>query len=178
MPEEDAFEVLGLGPGASLADVRAARRRLAFESHPDRGGDPQRMQEINRAFERAVATLTGRTLRTPTPPPTPPAARSRPRPTRWVERDEPSFTIDVLPVEAFEALLIVAATLGEVLVDDPPYLLEAHLHDPAPCWCRLELLPEAGGSTVILTVAGVDAPAPPIEEVRDRWIDELNRLGS
>jgi hypothetical protein len=94
-----------------------------------------------------------------------------------VERDEPSFTIDVPPAEAFEALLVVAAILGEVLVDDAPYLLEAHLADPAPCWCRLELLPETGGTTVILTVAGVDAPPPPAEDVRDRWIDELNHLG-
>jgi hypothetical protein len=182
----DPFAVLGLTSGASLADVRAARRRLAFEAHPDRGGDPRRMQEINRAFERAVASLTGRTIRSraETTPPPAPAAPSRPargtrtdRGPRWVERDEPSFTIDVLPVEAFEALLIVAATLGEVLVDDPPYLLESHLHDPAPCWCRLELLPEAGGTTVIVTVGGVDVPPPPVEDVRDRWIDELNRLG-
>jgi hypothetical protein len=183
--DRDPFAVLGLPSEASLAEVRAARRRLAFEAHPDRGGDPQRMQEINRAFERAVATLTGRTLRsrpeTPRPPPSapsPPVRRPRPdRGPRWVERDEPSFTIDVLPGEAFELLLIVAAILGEVLVDDPPYLLEAHLHDPAPCWCRLELLPEAGGTTVIVTVAGVEAPPPPVEDVRDRWIDELNRLG-
>jgi hypothetical protein len=84
----------------------------------------------------------------------------------------------VLPVESFEALLVVAAVLGEVLVDDPPYLLEAHLHDPGPCWCRLELLPEAGGTTVIVTVAGIDAPPPPVEDVRDRWVAELNALGS
>jgi hypothetical protein len=182
----DPFAELGLRPGASLDDVRAARRRLAFDAHPDRGGDAQRMQQINRAFERAVAEVTGRTLRTARSPapssPTPTAARSpaprRPRPARWVERDEPSFTIDVLPVESFEALLVVAAVLGEVLVDDPPYLLEAHIHDPGPCWCRLELLPEAGGTTVIVTVAGIDAPPPPVEDVRDRWVAELNALGS
>jgi hypothetical protein len=195
--EGDPFAVLGLQPGASLAEVRAARRRLAFEEHPDRGGDARRMQEINRAFERVVASLTGRTVRpgsgsgtpeaspgpTPAPPPAPAPSAQRdrgrtPRGPRWVERDEPSFTIDVLPVEAFEVLLIVAATLGEVLVDDPPYLLDAHLLDPAPCWCRLGLLPDAGGTTVIVTVAGIDSPPPPVEDVRDRWIDELNALGS
>jgi hypothetical protein len=174
--DDDAFAVLGLAQGASLAEVRAARRRLAFESHPDRGGDAQRMQEINRAFERAVAALTGRTLRPVPPAPSPAASPPRRRPLQWIERDEPSFTIDVLPADAFEALLIVAAILGEALVEDPPYLLEAHLHDPAPCWCRLELLPEAGGSTVILTVAGIDGPAPAAEDVRDRWIAELNQL--
>ena len=69
-----------------------------------------------------------------------------------VEQDAPSFTVDALPVETFEALLVVAAWIGEVLDDDPPYVLECHLHEPAPCWCRLDLVPDAGGSTVSLTV--------------------------
>ena len=85
------------------------------------------------------------------PPAPPPGAGARPRPIpagpRRVQRDEPSFVIEALPAEAFEALLVVASWMGEVIVDDPPYLLEAHLYDPAECWCRLELLPEAGGST-------------------------------
>ena len=58
-----------------------------------------------------------------------------------VERDEPSFVIEVLPAEAFEALLVVANWMGEVMVDDLPYMLEAHLYEPDECWCRLELLP-------------------------------------
>jgi hypothetical protein len=96
---------------------------------------------------------------------------------RGLQHDSPSFTIDVLPVEAFEALLVVASWMGEVLVDDPPYLLEAFLHDPAPCWCRLDLVPDAGATTVSLMVAGVDdAPTPDPESVRDEWVANLNRL--
>ncbi len=60
----------------------------------------------------------------------------------------------------------------------PPYLLEVHLHDPAPCWCRLELVPEAGGTIVSLTVAGVAGEAPTADEVRDLWVASLNTLGS
>jgi hypothetical protein len=94
----------------------------------------------------------------------------------YVERDEPSFTIDVLPVEAFEALSVVACRLGEVLLEDPPYLLDVLVATP-PCWCRLELLPEAGGTTVMLTVGGVHGmPHPAVEDIRDRWIDGLNSL--
>ena len=63
--------------------------------------------------------------------------------------DTPSFTIDVLPVDAFEALLVVCSWMGEMLVDDPPYVLEAFLHDPEPCWCRLDLVPDAGATTVL-----------------------------
>ena len=85
-----------------------------------------------------------------------------------MQHDAPSFTIDSLPVEAFEALLVVTSWIGEVLVDDPPYVLEVHLDEPSPCWCRLDLVPDAGSSTVSLTVASIDGtPAPDIEEVRD-----------
>jgi hypothetical protein len=113
--------------------------------------------------------------------PAPEAPPSRPAPSPGgrprVERDEPSFVIEALPAEAFEALLVVASWMGEVLVDDPPYLLEAHLYEPGECWCRLELLPEAGASTVMLTVAGIEGVAPPVEAVRDLWIANLNALG-
>lgn len=91
--------------------------------------------------------------------------------------DEWSFVVEALPAEAFEALLVVASWVGEVLVDDPPYLLEVHLHDPSPCWCRLTLVPDAGSSTVSLVVAQVgDMPPPPVEAVRDMWVELINRL--
>ena len=90
----------------------------------------------------------------------------------------PSFVIEALPAEAHEALLVVASWIGEVLVDDPPYLLEVHLTEPAPCWCRLDLVPDAGSSTVSLTVAPVEATgAPHVDLVRDVWVANLNRLG-
>ncbi len=178
----DPFAVLGLTWDATLDDVRAARRALAREVHPDHGGDGVRMQEVNAAFDAAVGHLTGRRpLVDPAPAPTSPAAappRHRPRSPRFrIERDSPSFTIDALPAEAFEALLVVTSWIGEVLVDDPPYLLEVHLTDPVPCWCRLDLVPDAGGSTVSLTVASPDGgPAPDAESVRDVWVANLNRL--
>ena len=186
--EADPWAVLGLSASATLDDVRAARRRLAKERHPDHGGDPDAMRELNTAFDRAVRTILHPVSGAAAPGspgtdpgtvrgarPTAPPRRERPR--SPVEYDTPSFTVDVLPVDAFEALLIVAGWIGEVLVDDPPYLLDVHLHDPSPCWCRLELLPEAGGTTVNLTVASVGRDlAPPVEEVRDVWVEQLNRL--
>lgn len=163
----DPFAVLGVSPDATLEEVRVARRRLAHRAHPDHGGDEARMREINLAFDQAVkAILRPR-------PVVPPVAAPRPAPTRQraasVQYDAPSFTIDVLPAEAFEALLVVASRLGEVLVDDPPYLLDVEIREPS-CWCRLELLPEAGGSSVSLTVAA----AVDVEVIRDLWIDALN----
>lgn len=96
-----------------------------------------------------------------------------------MQQDVPSFVIDALPAEAFEALLVVTSWIGEVLVDDPPYVLEVHLREPAECWCRLDLVPDAGASTVSLTVAAIDgSPAPLLDDVRDVWVQQLNLPGA
>ena len=186
----DPFALLGVPRSADVETLRAARRRLALDEHPDRGGSAARMQAINVAFDEAMTlVLADRAAPPDQPAPSTPTAPSQPpsesgpdprqfRPGGRVQRDDPSFVIEALPAEAFEALLIVANWMGEVMVDDPPYLLEAHLYDPAECWCRLELLPEAGASTVMLTVAAAEGGAPPIEAVRDRWIENLNQLGT
>jgi hypothetical protein len=195
---DDPFAVLGLGRDASLAEIRAARRRLALVHHPDRDagqGLPspssgEEMRRINAAFDAAVAHATGRrplapagSGGAPTPAsaasPAPAKGRTQRPAQRWrgVQHDAPSFTIDVLPVEAFEALLVVTSWIGEVLVDEPPYLLDVHVFEPA-CWCRLELVPDAGGTTVSLAVASPDdGAAPDVEVVRDLWVDQLNQLG-
>ena len=195
---EDPFSVLGLAHDATLTEVRDARRRLARTLHPDvqpaGEADPAAMQRVNAAFDACVAHVTGRRrVEQPAPQrrtsPTPgasaaaaadpaPAESARYRQVRGIEVDAPSFTIDALPAEAFEALLVVAATIGDVIDDDPPYVLECLLADPVSCWCRLELVPDAGSSTVSIAVGGLDGQAhPPAEDVRDVWVEELNRLG-
>ena len=78
----DPFAVLGVAPTATLAEVRAARRRLAKELHPDLGGDPALMQEVNRAFDQAVRTLLGRPERVGAPPSSPPQPSPSPPPAR------------------------------------------------------------------------------------------------
>ena len=86
--------------------------------------------------------------------------------------------IEALPVVAFEALLVVTSWIGEVVVDEPPYQLDVLLLDPLRCWCRLDLVPDAGASTVSLTIAALpDEPLPDIDDVRDLWVASLNRLG-
>lgn len=178
----DPYQVLGVDAGADAEELAAARRRRAFDVHPDRGGSLREMQEVNEAYDEAVRLLSERDRPSPVAAPEPPAApprqsgRRRSSPPQRVVRDESSFTIDALPVEAFEALLVVTSWMGELLADDPPYVLEAFLHDPEPCWCRLDLVPDAGASTVSLTVAGIDGPAPDVDIVRDEWVANLNRL--
>ena len=187
----DPFAVLGIEFGASLEEIRSARRRLARDLHPDHGGSEEAMKSLNAAFDAAVAHATGRRrlvdprgatspTRSTTDRPRPsgaPGTSGSPRSGRAVH-DHPSFVVDALPVEAFEALLIVTSWIGEVLVDEPPYLLDVHLYEPSDCWCRLELVPDAGASTVSITVAGVGgAPVPDVEAVRDVWVAHLNQLG-
>jgi hypothetical protein len=177
----DPFSVLGLGPDATSDHVRAARRELAKRHHPDRGGDPAAMQAVNEAADEALqrsSTSPGAESQHDSDRPNPSEpGLSDDEPGSGLTRDVPSFTVEALPVETFEGLLIVASWLGEVLDDDPPYRLDVHLREPVECWCRLDVVPDAGASTVSLTVAGFDgSPAPDILAIRDLWIVNLNSV--
>jgi len=181
-PGEDPFARLGLDPSvADAAAVRAARRRLATEVHPDIvGGDGSAMRDVNAAAAAALAALAGREHPVAASGEPAPAPRSRPpaAPDAGVRRDHPSFIVEVLPAEAFEALVVVASWFGEVVDDSPPYSLEVLLGDPLPAWCRLDLVPDAGSTTVSIDVAaGPDTVSvPSVEAVRDLWVTALNRL--
>lgn len=177
------WDVLGLAPGASSADVQAARRQLAKRAHPDAGGSAADMQAVNAAADAALAELARAAARVTTwaPPSGAPARgpRRRPRPAPgWpgVGVDHPSFVVEALPAEAFEWLLVAAAELGDVIDDDPPYRLEVALRGAVRGWCELTLVPDAGASTVSLAVAGEPGyPAPGVEMVRDAWVAALNQ---
>jgi hypothetical protein len=185
MASPDPFATLGLRAGASADEIQGARRRLAKQHHPDHGGDAGHMQTINEAADAALLVV-GRP-----PAPTQQSTQqsddtegagdqrssSIDRGFSGVSRDVPSFTVEALPVETFEAMLVVASWLGEVLDDDPPYRLDTYLQEPFDCWCRLDVVPDAGASTVSLSIAGIDgASTPDIVAVRDAWVANLNAV--
>lgn len=184
----DPFRDLGLDRSATPDDVRRARRDLAKEAHPDLGGSQTEMQRVNAAAAAALRLLSDPRAGSADPP--------RPESTRRDARDEPgapdrpardgsdgrrtdipSFTVEALPVETFEGLLLAASALGEVEDDDPPYELGVLMNRPLSCWCRLYVVPDAGASTVSLAIAPVGStPLPSLDTIRDAWISELNAL--
>lgn len=54
MSREEALAILGLGPGATEEDIRAAHRRLMRAAHPDSGGSDWLASRINQARDRLL----------------------------------------------------------------------------------------------------------------------------
>lgn len=54
MSEEEAYQILGLSPGASPSDIRIAHRRLMKSVHPDMGGSAFLAAKVNQAKDRLL----------------------------------------------------------------------------------------------------------------------------
>jgi DnaJ family protein A protein 2 len=55
-PKKDAdtnkyYDILGVSKKASQDEIKKAFRKLALKMHPDRGGDTEKFQELNKAYE-------------------------------------------------------------------------------------------------------------------------------
>ena len=63
MPVADARRLLGVTEDASLAEIRAAHRRLIAKVHPDAGGSAELAERVNAARDTLVAEMNRRTPR-------------------------------------------------------------------------------------------------------------------
>jgi DnaJ domain len=167
-----AFDVLGISPGATEDEIRAAWKTLALSVHPDHGGSHHQMVRLNLALEEA---LREHALRTHTRV----LRRTAKTQRTYSTRDISSFTVHGLPVDAFETMTLVAAQCGQITDEDPPYLIEftlvdSGITDAGNAICRCELMPEAGATTVHLGVSGCNGFL--LEDVRDLLVNIINLL--
>ncbi len=131
------------------------------------------MQAINAAADHVLSLLRGG------PPSVDPVGGATARQRRQQQRpswngsatvDHPSFTIEALPVDAFEALVIVASELGTLIDDDQPYRLEFTLDgDPrgmvrsdAGSRCRGDDCQRGGGGSARIPAPIGRASARPV----------------
>jgi len=54
MSEAEALEILGLAPGATRDEIKAAHRRLMRSAHPDAGGTDWLAARVNAAKARLL----------------------------------------------------------------------------------------------------------------------------
>ena len=84
MPQQarDPYRVLGVGPGATDAEVRAAYRRLVLLHHPDHNGgsaeSARRFEEVQEAYATVRALRAAGSRPSSPPPPPPPRADADP----------------------------------------------------------------------------------------------------
>jgi len=105
-------EVLGVGPGASLQEIREAYRTGAMKHHPDHGGDAWAFRLVAWAYETLSTKRVIRRASEEFAPPPPPGPRPSPRPSPRSEEpgdgrvrkgveDRASDPADVVEVEVF-----------------------------------------------------------------------------
>jgi len=177
MIASEAFSLLAVEPGSSVEEIRKAWRQQSVLFHPDTGGSNEAMIALNNALEIALEWSPEQAENS-----VPENSKTTSFAVHRLRRDVSSITVNVLPVECWHGLEIVAALCGPTIQDDPPYLLEFLLHDTSlphslNGWCRCECVPEAGGTTVHLTVGSArDSEMPNIDDVRDYLVEQLNHI--
>ena len=196
MDTDEALAVLGISPGATADEVRAAYLRLIRDHHPDvTGGDPTTTRQAARVTQayaviRAVLGADGLAV-VPEPPPRPTAAAptadtSPPKrwpfdasaePTEAEALDGDTIAIALPAAEAFAALFDAAGRVGHVAYFDRQLgMLETvvRFEGGPTCSVLITLQGRALHTEAFCTMESIEAaPTPPIRPVVEALVEEL-----
>jgi hypothetical protein len=177
MKVSESFEILEINRDSGVQEIRFAWRQKAASLHPDVGGTHEAMIRLNEAFDTAMAFALANHVDAEAPTTNEPLVKTR----GFVARDLSSFTIAALPVDAWHLLYPSASQCGPIIEEQEPYLLEFMLSDCAipslvAAMCRCEVVPEAGGSTVHLSLFSEHGRIHGVETVRDLLVSSINEI--
>jgi curved DNA-binding protein CbpA len=119
----DYYQLLGINPQASVAEVRQAYARLAREKHPDRFTDPEEKQKAQRAFQDITTAFNA--LSNPRSREEYDAARDKPVPRTPEEIAADAFERSQTALEAGQ--IEEAVTLAHTAVHHAPGLVAYQL---------------------------------------------------
>lgn len=177
--------VLGVGPGATSGEVRAAFRRLVRDHHPDLDATSdatRRTAELTEAYalvQRQLAASPDGRIESPPAPRTrsAPAAPPPPAAVPVKEVDGDSILLDVPADEAFAALFEAAGRVGHVAYFDRQLgILETvvRFEGGPSCSVLITLQGRARGTEAFCTMESIEAaPTPAIAPVIDALVEEL-----
>jgi DnaJ domain len=181
---DEAMGVLGIGPGATSVEVRAAYHRLVRDHHPDLDSTndaTRRTAELTQAYalvqRQLAASPDGRIAAPPAsaPPPAPATVPVK-------ETDGDSILFDVPADEAFAALFEAAGRVGHVAYFDRHLgILETvvRFEGGPSCSVLITLQGRAYGTEAFCTMESIEAaPTPPIGPVVDALVEELGPRSS
>ena len=173
------FDILGVSPASPESEIRLAWRKKASSLHPDVGGSHDAMILLNEALAQALSL--GRLGHTENSPESDQKKSTTSR--SYFTRDISSFTIDALPVDAWHLLLMGATHCGPIVDEEEPYVLDFMLSDTSipelrSSMCRCEIVPEAGASTVHVTIFSETGKSVGVEMIRDVLVSTINDLSN
>lgn len=177
METPEAHSVLGISPGVSADDVRAAYLRLIRESHPDRAtSDPDATRQTAR-LTQAYAVIRsgwaeGADAVAPSAPPPPATARPE---AELVDAE--TIAVHAPADEAFGLLFDAAGRVGHVAYFDRQLgMLETivRFEGGPTCSVLITLQGRAHATEAFCTMESIEAtPTPPIRPVVEAIVAEL-----
>lgn len=168
-PLDEALTVLGLGPDTTEHAVRRRFRTLLKQSHPDRGGGEEQVRQLIEAYQAVLAGFDEHGAL-----PSPPADAALTADVVVVE----STPLHDAPSEVFDQLAEALRRLGRLTVADRESgHIEAHLRfvDGPASDLTVVVANDGDDTTALFTLVSCeDRPAPPIDAVVARVLDQLS----